>query len=134
MKKLIGSVLVLIIAISACSHLTEVSKKDPLESGRGFIESSLKGDYDMAQKYILQDSVNMEYFNGMKDFNSKQTPDEKNGYKDANILIDSTQTLSDSVTIIIYSNTYKNKPSKLKMVKKNNEWFVDFKSTFNGNL
>ena len=50
------------------------------------------------------------------------------------LLIDSTQQLSDSVTIITYSNTYKNKPSKLKMVKKNNEWLVDFKYTFNSNM
>ena len=134
MNKLVISVVVLIIMIIACNHSAEVSKKDPLESGRGFIESSLKGDYDEAEKYVLRDSTNMEYFNGMKDFNGKQSKDEKQGYKDANILIDSTQNLSDSVTVITYSNTYKNKPSKLRMVKKNNEWFVDFKYTFNSNL
>lgn len=125
--------LALILVITACKHSAEVSKRDPLESGRGFIESSLKGDYDQAQKYLLPDSVNLQYFEGLKDFNSKRSNDEKEGYKNANILIDSTQQLSDSVTIITYSNTYKNQPSKLKMVKKNNEWLVDFKYTFNGN-
>ena len=133
MKKIIISMLSIILVITACKHSAEVSKKDPLESGRGFIESSLKGDYDEAQKYLLPDSVNLQYFEGLKDFNSKRSNDEKEGYKNANILIDSTQQLSDSVTIITYSNTYKNKPSKLKMVKKNNEWLVDFKYTFNGN-
>ena len=126
MNKIIG-VLIFVLSISACNNSAEVRKSDPLESGRGFIESSLKGDYDEAQKYILQDSTNIQYFNGLKDFNSKRSTDEKEGYKDANILIDSTQKISDSVTIITYSNTYKNKPSKLKMVKKNNEWLVDFK-------
>jgi hypothetical protein len=133
MNKII-SLLIFIIAISACNHSAEVTKSDPLESGRGFIESSLKGDYDEAQKYILQDSTNIQYFNGLKDFNSKRSTDEKEGYRDANILIDSTQKISDSVTIITYSNTYKNQPSKLKMVKKNNEWLVDFKYTFTGNM
>jgi len=133
MNKII-SLLIFIPAISACSHSVEVSKGDPLESGRGFIESSLKGDYDEAQKYILQDSTNIQYFNGMKDFNSKRSTDEKEGYRDANILIDSTQKISDSVIIITYSNTYKNQPSKLKMVKKDNEWLVDFKYTFIGNM
>jgi hypothetical protein len=126
--------LAIILATAACSHSAEVSKRDPLESGRGFIESSLKGDYDEAQKYLLQDSINMQFFEGLKDFNSKRSDDEKEGYKNANILIDSTQQLSDSVTIITYSNTFKNKPSKLKMIKKNNEWLVDFKYTFNSNL
>lgn len=133
MNKII-SLLIFTIAISACNHSAEVRKSDPLESGRGFIESSLKGDYDEAQKYILQDSTNIQYFNGLKDFNSKRSTDEKEGYRNANILIDSTQKISDSVTIITYSNTYKNQPSKLKMVKKNNEWLVDFKYTFTGNM
>ncbi len=124
----------LIIIAGACHHSAEVSRKDPLESGRGFIESSLKGDYDEAQKYLYQDSINMQYFDGLKDFNSKQSKAEKEGYENANILIDSTQQLSDSVSIITYSNTYKNKPSKLKMVKKGNQWLVDFKYTFNSNL
>ncbi|MEP7252091.1 MAG: hypothetical protein ABI683_06915 [Ginsengibacter sp.] len=120
--------------LAACDNSPEVRKTDPLESGRGFIEASLKGDYDEAKKYLLQDSTNIEYFNGLRDFNTKRSKEEKQGYKDANILIDSTEKLSDSVTIITYSNTYKNKSSKLKMVRKNNEWLVDFKYTFTGNL
>ena len=122
------------ISFAACNNSPEIRKTDPLESGRGFIEASLKGDYDEAKKYLLQDSTNIEYFNGLKDFNSKRSKEDKEGYRDANILIDSTQKISDSVTIISYSNTYKKKPSKLKMVRQNNEWLVDFKYTFTGNL
>ena len=134
MKKLIIGLLVIITAITACQHSAEFNKRDPLESGRGFIESSLKGDYVEAQKYLLKDTTNMQYLNGLKEFNSKRSDEEREGYKNANILIDSTQQLSDSVTIINYSNTYKNQPSKIKLVKKNNEWLVDFKYTFTGNL
>jgi hypothetical protein len=133
-KTINGILLVTILITAACSHSAEVSKKDPLESGRGFIEASLKGDYDEAKKYLLKDSVNMQYFEGLENFYAKRSDEEKEGYKNANILIDSTQQLSDSVTIITYSNTYKNKPSKLKVVKKNNEWLVDFKYTFNSNF
>src|SRR6476620_10989888 len=133
MKIIIGLFTITFVAI-ACNQSVEVSKSDPLESGRGFIESSLKGDYYEARKYILPDSSNIQYFNGMKDFNSKRSMAEKEGYRDANILIDSTQKISDSVTIITYSNTYKNQPSKLKMVKKNNEWLVDFKYSFSGDM
>ena len=124
----------IILTNTACNHSAEVSKRDPLESGRGFIESSLKGDYDEAKKYLLQDSISIQYFEGLENFNSKRNDDEKEGYKNANIIIDSIQQLSDSVAIITYSNTFKNIPSKLKMVKKNNEWLVDFKYTFNTNL
>jgi hypothetical protein len=133
MKKSVISAL-FILSLTACNQPAAVRRADALESGRGFIESSLKGDYDEAQKYLLEDSTNVQYFNGMKDFNNKRNQHEKDGYSDANILIDSIQKISDSVTIISYSNTYKNKPSKLKMVKKNNEWLVDFKYTFTGNM
>ena len=133
MNKIIAGIL-FILSVSACNQPPEIRKSDPLQSGRGFIESSLKGDYDEAQKYILQNPANIQYFDLWKTFADKRSADEKEGYKDANILIDSTQKISDSVTIISYSNTYKNKPSKLKMVRKNNEWLVDFKYSFTDSL
>jgi hypothetical protein len=133
MKKLIIILVTFTFLINACNHVAEVNKTDPLESGRGFIEASLQGNYVEAKKYILNDSTNNEYFEGLKDFNSKMSYEERAGLRDANIIIDSTHQVSDSVTIITYSNTYKNVPSKLKMVKHNNEWLVDFKYTFLGN-
>lgn len=130
MKKFIFIFFVIMTMMAACDNSPEIRKTDPLESGRGFIEASLQGDWDLAQKYLLQDSTNLEYFNGLKDFNSKRNKEEKEGYKNANILIDSTTRLSDSVTVISYSNTYKMKPAKLKMVRRNGEWLVDFKYSF----
>ena len=130
MKKVILIFFAVSAVMVACENSPEIRKTDPLESGRGFIEASLQGNYDLAKKYLLQDSTNIEYFNGLKDFNSKRSKEEKEGYKNANILIDSTTKLSDSVTIISYSNTYKMKPAKLKMVRRNGEWLVDFKYSF----
>jgi hypothetical protein len=131
MKKIFFGIIICSIGFAACDNgHSEENKKDPLESGRGFIEASLKGNYVEAKKYLLEDSTNLEYFNGMRDFNSKRTPIERENYRDANIIIDSTSKLSDSVNIISYSNTYKKVPSKLKMVRKNNEWLVDFKFSF----
>jgi Domain of unknown function (DUF4878) len=121
------------ITLAACNNSATVDKSDPLESGRGFIEASLKGDYVKAQKYLLPDSTNLEYLEGLKTFNSKMNAEDRRGYSDANIIIDSSIAKSDSVDIIYYTNSYKNKPSKIKLVKKNNEWLVDFKYTFIGN-
>jgi hypothetical protein len=118
----------------ACNQQEEVNKTDPLESGRGFIEASLKGDYVEARKYLLEDSTNIEYFEGFKDFNSKRSSEEREALRESNIIIDSTHDVSDSVEIISYSNTYKKEPTKLKMVKKNKQWLVDFKYTFQDSL
>jgi hypothetical protein len=106
---------------------------DPLETGRQFIDASLKGNYDEAKNYLLTDSVNIEYFNGLVKFNDRLSPREKEGYKNANIIINSAENISDSVMIINYSNTFKNAPSKIKLVRINSEWLVDFKYTFLGN-
>jgi hypothetical protein len=116
----------------SCNESSVKTKKnsDPLEAGREFIDASLKGDYDYAKQYLLADSTNLMSFDRFVEFDKKLPAKDKEGYKDANIIIDSTQTLSDSVTVINYSNTYKKKPSKIKLVKKNNEWLVDFKYTF----
>ena len=133
MKRILVLLTVLTILITDCNNSGNVDKSDPLISGRGFIEASLKGDYLRAENYLLQDSTNMEYFIGLKDFNSKLSREDQHGYADANIIIDSSIAKSDSVNIIYYTNTYKNKPTKLKMVKRKNEWLVDFKYTFSGN-
>ena len=121
-----------ILLLLSCNQTSEKTKKnaDPLEAGREFIDASLKGEYDYARQYLLPDSTNLMSFDRFVEFDRKLPVKDKEGYKDANIIIDSTQTLSDSVTIINYSNTYKRKPSKIKLVKKNNEWLVDFKYTF----
>ena len=87
----------------------------------------------MAKNYLLEDSTNLEYFEGLKNFNSKMSREDRHGYADANIIIDSSITPSDSVDFIYYTNTFKNKPSKIKMVKKNKDWLVDFKYTFRDN-
>ena len=120
-----------ILFFIACNQQAKTKKNsDPLEAGREFINASLTGDYDYAKKYLLTDSTNLMYFDRFVDFDNKKPAADKEGYKNANIIINSTENVSDSVTIINYSNTYKKEPAKIKLVKKNNEWLVDFKYTF----
>lgn len=123
----------IVFIIIGCSNDVTVDKSDPLTSGRGFIEASLKGDYKVAEKYLLKDSINMQYFQGLKDFNTNLDPETRRGYSEANIIIDSSIAKSDSVDILYYTNSFKNKPSKIKLVKQNKDWLVDFKYTFSDN-
>ena len=105
MKKILIILSACILIISACNDSNTVNKSDPLESGRGFIEASLKGNYVQAKKYLLQDSTNMQYFDGLEDFNSKMSREDRHGYSEANIIIDSSIAQSDSVNVIYYTNT-----------------------------
>jgi len=134
MRKIISLCFITLVFLEACNVNDTVKRDDPLEVGREFIDASLKGNYERAKKFLLPDSLNMEYFNVQESFNKRLRSQEKEGYKSANIIIDSIQNVSDSVTIINYSNTFKKTPDKIKLVRANKEWFVDFKYTFSGNL
>lgn len=121
------------LLFAACNQSNKnKNNTDPLEAGREFIDASLKGDYDHAKEYLLQDTTNLMFFDRASQFYTKMNENEKKGYKNADIVIApaGVEKLSDSVSIINYSNTFKNKTEKLKLVKKNNEWLVDFKYTF----
>ena len=130
MYKIILAAFISLFFISCDQSVKTVKNADPLEAGREFINASLTGDYDYAKKYLLSDSTNLMYFDRFVDFDNKKPAADKEGYKNANIIINSTENVSDSVTVINYSNTYKKEPAKLKLVKKNNQWLVDFKYTF----
>jgi hypothetical protein len=68
------------------------------------------------------------------DFN-KISEQEKAGYSKASININEVaDVVADSVTIISYSNSYRKRSQKIKVVKYNGDWVVDFKYTFSGNL
>lgn len=133
MKKIIIVISFIVLVFSSCSNQAAVDLTDPLNSGRGFIEASLKGDYTRAEKYLLPDSTNMQYLEGLKDFNKKSDKIERENYREANIIVDSLVTVSDSENILYYYNSYKKEPSRLKLIKQENNWLVDFKYSFNEN-
>lgn len=130
-KNIFIAFLIFLTAVAGCQdNHVEVDMSDPLSSGRGFIEASLIGDYVTAEKYMLKDSTNTQYLEGLKDFSKKLTPIERASYREADIIIDSTRMPDDSTELIYFKNTYKKEPARLKLIKKDNEWRVDFKYTF----
>lgn len=131
MNKILFFVMMVVFFASCKSE--EIDRSDALSAGRGFVEASLKGDYVKAERYMLKDSTNEQYLDGLREFSAKLTPLEREHYRDADIIIDSTRSLSDSVDIIYYKNSYKKEPTPLKLVKKDDQWWVDFKYTFVNN-
>lgn len=104
--------------------------EDAMDAGREFIKASLEGNRNRAYFYILKDSVNENLLNRWEESFRKLPRDDREAFRNANILINSQEEVNDSVTIINFSNTYKNEPQILKVVKSNDEWVVDFKYTF----
>ena len=109
--------------------------ENALDAGREFIQESLKGKFNAANRYMLQDEDNQFWLaKWSKEFN-KLSEQDKAGYSKAGITIyEVNDVVPDSVTIINFSNSYKKRQQKIKVVKSNGDWKVDFKYTFSGNL
>lgn len=129
MHNKIGWVIILGFLLAGCSS-DNIDLTDPLSSGRGFIEANLKGDYVKAAAYMVKDSTNDQLINGLRDSNSKMSADERERYREADIIIDSTKSIDDSTDIIYYKNSFKKEPTKLRLTRHGDEWRVDFKYTF----
>lgn len=127
--------LLLLIFVLSCSTKNDYKKpENALEAGREFIENSLKGHYTTAKKYMLHDQENIYWLDKVSTDYNKLSEQDKAGYSQASININEVADVSDSITIINYSNSYKKRSQKVKVVKHNGEWLVDFKYTFSGNL
>jgi hypothetical protein len=125
------------VLLFSCKNEDEEYKKaeNALDAGREFIQHSLKGKFNTANRYMLQDEDNQFWLAKSIQIFNKYTEQEKAAFNKASININEVNDVTpDSVTIITFSNSYKKVPQKLKVVKYNGEWLVDFKYTFSGNL
>ncbi len=129
--------LLLLTVLFVFSHCQSEKKQRPtnaLETGRTFIKASLEGDFGTASSLLVADTQNIQLFTAYKEYYNRMTDEKKKHYKAADYIINKFTDLNDSTTIINYSNDYMNKPMDIKVVKINNEWSVDFKYTYSGNL
>jgi hypothetical protein len=120
--------------IFGCSEQTS-RPDDALGTARAFIRASLDGEYDQAKLLMLQDSVNnFELTQLSERYESQLSKDEKEGYKKSSIIIHTVDQVNDSVVVINYSNSYKQKKMPVKVILKDGVWQVDLNYTFSGNL
>ncbi len=117
-----------------CAACNESKKQEPgsmetdVLSATSFIREALKGNFDLARTYMLQDSVNDGYMDAAA--RKQRTSDERQGLFDASIIIHKRAEANDSTTVIVYSNSYIKQRDTLKMVKKDGKWLVDLKFLF----
>jgi hypothetical protein len=104
---------------------------DDLDAARNFVRAALDGDYDKGKKLLLPDSTNFQFFEEYKKSHANMNAEEKKKYREASINVHAVTPMNDSVTIMIYSNSYKNNHDTLKMIKAGGHWLVDLKYLFN---
>ena len=125
---------IIILLIASCKSNEAGHPSTALDTGRQFIEASLKGEFETAEKLLLNDPENVQLFDSYKQFYNRLPNEKKENYKKAQYNINKYLDVNDSVTIINYSNDYMNKPMDIKVVKSNKRWSIDFKYTYSGNL
>ncbi len=120
----------LIITLIACNNAAPKKPNTAMVVGRNFIRATLDGNFKDAEALLLKDSVNVQLFESYKKYYSKLPTDVKQGYKKAAYIINNfDDAKNDSTAIINYSNDYMHKPMNIKIVKKDTQWYIDFKYT-----
>jgi hypothetical protein len=130
-KKLLAAIIIFTL-LYACNESSK--PKNPvtaIEVATAFIRGILDNDFKTAASYIDTEPTNQQYFETFKHQYQLTNADELAKYKAADIIINSVEPQQDTVTIVDYSNSYKKENRyKLKLVRNNSKWLVDFKYTF----
>ncbi len=131
--------LLYIIAVSCCilfiscngndKKTTSVSDSN-IDAARNFIRAALDGKFTEAKRYMLDDSLNNYFMSLAERSYLKYDQETRTSYLNASIQFHKTIPVNDSVSIIIYSNSYKNDHDTLKVLKSGENWLIDLKYLF----
>lgn len=125
-----------ILLLAACNNEPAGFEKpvDGLDAAREFIRAELDGDYARGELFIIRDEEDLKLYKRYVEYMKKRPAQQLIELRQASILVNKVEELSDTLQIINYSNSYSKRPMDVKMVKKDGEWWVDFSYTFSGNL
>lgn len=122
----------LLLVVSACDTPAEnpLEAENEIDAARQFIRASLDGRFDLARDFLLADSLNNNYMDLAERSYQKASSADKESYKGATIVIHNANSLNDSTTTVIFSNSFKNDHDTLRVMKSNGKWRVDLKYLF----
>ena len=124
-----------LMVLLSCNSVKKESPKTDTDVATAFIRDVLDNNLAEAEQFILKDESNDQYFDRFKQQYSKKGKDELDKYKASDIIINEISNVTDTVTVVNYSNSYdKSVKNKVKVVRINGKWLIDLKYTFSGNL
>jgi PBP1b-binding outer membrane lipoprotein LpoB len=127
--------LLMMFVISSCGSSKHYPKaENALDAGREFIDATLKGDFEKAAFYMIQDEQNKELLQKQKVSYLTKSDKEKKDYFDASINIFEDAVINDTTHVIGFQNSHDRIGRKIKVVLHEGNWLVDFEYTFSGNL
>jgi hypothetical protein len=134
MKKNLSASL-LLFALWSCggNDAKEASEKpeSDVDAARAFIRAALDGNYKKARNLILPDSSNVQLLDNLeRAYLHNNDAMEQRGYREASIRVHDTRRVGDSASVVVYSNSFKNKRDSVKAVRSGNDWVIDLKYSF----
>jgi len=121
----------LLLFLAGCGNTEEKPKSEnDIDAARNFIRSALDGKFSEAKTFLLPDTSNLQYFDLYERNYQKTDPETTRNYRESTIHIHNVMHVNDSVTTVVYSNSYKNDRDTLKVLLKDNVWLVDLKYLF----
>lgn len=125
----------LLSSIFACSNNDagdeDGKPENDVDAARMFIREALDGNYKKARNLVLPDTSNVQLLENLeRAYLHNNNASEQRGYREASIRIHDTRKINDSTSVVVYSNSFKNKKDSVKTVKVGKEWLVDLKYSF----
>ena len=125
-RTLIKSILLFISLFISCKQ-KPTRPETAIDTARDFISASLDGNFEEAETLLFHDTENIQMFNMFKEYREKLPDATKKKYEAAEYKIDRYDELNDSTVIVNYSNDFMHQPMHLKVIKKEEKWYIDFK-------
>ncbi len=112
-----------LIALLGCSTQQSLSPADnALDAGREFIDAQLKGDFERAAFYMLDDAKQQAWLKTEEENYRKLDRGGRQQSREASINIASVQEKHVDTTLIQYSYSFDTTPKTLMVIKVNQEW------------
>jgi hypothetical protein len=123
------------VVIFSCNNEKKKMPVTDIEVANTFVRNLLDNDFKEAEQYLLKDTTNLQMFESFEKQYNRQDKAILDKYRQANIIVNETSYVTDSVFIFNYSNSYKPADKTiLKLIRPADKWVVDLKYTFSGNL
>ena len=129
MKRIFILCLAVLAIFTACKNRTSetVASENDIDAARNFIQAALDGRWEDANKYMLQDSINVQLLETSEQSYRSKTSEDKRGYRESSINLFGSRKIGDSITIVNYSNSFRNKKDSLKVLRIGGQWLIDLK-------
>jgi hypothetical protein len=104
--------------------------ENAFDAGREFIDGTLKGDFEKSAFYMLVSDQNKQFLSVVEKEYRQKDKEGRQELRTASINLEKVEDLDKGQSIIYFSNSFDKKSQKIKVIKTNQGWLVDYTYSF----